>query len=251
MAIATPTLVTNGSGSDFSTATSYDTTTITGSDMSPTANGILIATGVSYRTSGGNAKNPTVSDDFTGGSLSWVDISSKLATSSNQRLVWAKYALVGSSPGTGGLQIDFGANTHHGIWFVVCEIASGYRSSTPVIQSANPSSFAASSITGTLAAFESAANMFLAVVSMDSNAAHTIEAGFTGLTALTTSSPSGRCQVIYQAGNGDLSLTDTKDTGTADFGMVAWELADAASAPSTAKAKSNKTTGLLLSGLVR
>lgn len=152
MAVATPTTLTSGTKT-------VDATTATTASVTVTAGRLYMFTVVSKTEISTDPNQPTI----TGNGLTVAQVPTNGtqvidSTSSSRRrhtLLWAYCA----STSTGTFTIDFGGQTQVTSGWAIDEIASGFFSTTPIVQAAkNLSLTAVTSITATLGAFSSTLN---------------------------------------------------------------------------------------------
>lgn len=167
----------DGAGSSFSTAS-----------VSPTSNSLILLTCSARRTDSTQPVAPTV----TGNSLTWVKIAEiYFDTTSSSRKSLFLYRALGSSPASGAVTIDYGAQTITGANWSVDEFSgidtSGTNGSGAVVQSATNKEDAGDGgqLTVTLSAFSNTANATFGCFCHD-NTGNTWAAG-SGFTKIGTS----------------------------------------------------------------
>lgn len=169
---------------------SVDGTSISTASVSPTGNALVLAA-VHAVAGGGGPSTPTA----TGNGLTWVEVDTA-DCDANRRLT--VFRAMGASPSAGAITFDFGATSHTSFTWAVVQFTnvdtSGTNGSGAVVQAVPDTAAASTTITGTLAALESANNVHAAFVGLDIQTAITADADFGELAQETIGNGNQRLQ---------------------------------------------------------
>lgn len=183
--------------------------TATTSSVSPSSNKLQLLT-VSSRTGITTDPNqPTV----TGNSLTWVAINTIVYdTTGSSRRRETLFRALGASPSTGAISIDFGGQNQTNVIWNLDEASgmdtSGTNGSGAIVQSATnkDESGAASSLTVTLGAFGSTANVAYGSFSTDTTTTYTAGTGFSILKQLQSSTDMSTASEINTANDTSVDI---------------------------------------------
>lgn len=193
MAISTPTIAVENAST--LNAVTYDTTT-----FNPIANALLVVTAeVSDADDPGTM---TISDDFDDANT-WAELSDQpyniIATPNGRVKCW--WTIVGPAPGTGkAITVSGMEDACTGANIIVVSIASGYDTTTPIVQTQiEVSDSGVATATQTFDAYDGESNLALAFANMaTATAGPTVDAPWTELgTAIAYSAPIRRAHVAY------------------------------------------------------
>lgn len=162
-----------------SSGSAVDGTTFNTASITPTAN-TPVYIGIAVRRTGSTPSDPT---SVAGCNLTWAQEETQTYASSTVRrvIVWRG---IGASPSAGALTITFPETETCCAWSVVeCRSAdtSGTAASGATLQSVPSTTTSGTTITSTLLSFESAKNVHLCFVALDTVGTATAGSGFANL----------------------------------------------------------------------
>lgn len=218
MALSTPTQL--DAKSDSATAS-----TIVSNSVSPSSNTLLLVAGATRDASVASASiSTTLSNVGT-----WTVLTRDGPGASYGSLVLG-YAVVTGAPGSGTVTVNFGVScTRHSI--VVAEIASGYSTSSPVVQNKNGTS-SASTLSLTLDSTPISNSTVFAAVASRGATAITPGSNFTELSEIGTGSGNPAIEVEYDA-NSATTTVDWSTLGTAGNAGIGIEIRDGSAVVNT------------------